>query len=507
MAASLYYSSLALNQANSSGIPVPCTVTEVRSQPLLKKCSDYRLSIVRMSIPGRALPVYELGPQLGQADPTKMGYYVQVIANVKGAAPPVFPWTPALAVNFTANLALGRARLETAALALPSAAYADPTAVAAALTAAFAGSGFTFLSSVTVAADALGRLIVTPPAGSTIQIVPTLPIDSLALGFTAAQAANTTVGAITAQNSCNLVNPQTYTATAVRQIIWIPENQDVAVAAPPLAYADFSGTYYWGYSLSHAASLWNTAYKQAQADAQAAILLQWPQFQGFSSKPLFITYDPATQLFTATADAWSSASSSGPAQSTGALYPVPEEVFTLSMDEPSDALFGAWNEVSPPGSIGTPAYATLVFDAAPLNPAGTSVLLVQDASTLSSGWSPCTSIIVTSNDISCISECISAPALYGNVPFAGQTASTFAPIVSEISFLGGPCTVWTDENIYEPFVLRSVQLTSDQPLTTVSFALSWRDRFGVVRPVYLPAAGGTFTLKAQFIRNGAREDE
>jgi hypothetical protein len=65
--------------------------------------------------------------------------------------------------------------------------------------------------------------------------------------------------------------------------------------------------------------------------------------------------------------------------------------------------------------------------------------------------------------------------------------------------------VWSQENEYSPYVLRRVGMNGDNPLTVISFALNWRDRFGIVRPVMLPAAGGTFSIKAQFLKNGTFE--
>jgi hypothetical protein len=458
-----------------------------------------------MSAPGKSLPVYELGPWIGQADPYKLGYVVRAVVTVKKASAPVFPWTLAANANFTATLTLGRAKLESAPLALPAAAYADAAAVAAALQAVFAGSGFTFLSTVTVASDALGRLICVPPTGSALQIVPTLPADELALGFTVQQSLVVTPGALEAQNACNLVAPVTFTATRDVRVIWVPEDYSAVIAAPPLLQADFGGTFYWGYNLQHAGHLWTTAYTTAQTLLAGDILAQWPQFLGFSSNPLVVAFDPPTQLFQARADSWSSQNTNGAAKSVGALYPVFEETFVYSMDEASDALYGNWNEFTPAASIGTPAYATLDFSTAVLTADTLTSVLQQDTSSLSTGWSPVTSLIVTSNDISVLGESISAPAVYGNVPFAGSVASSFASIVAEVSFLGSPCTVWSQENEYSPYVLRRVGMNGDNPLTVISFALNWRDRFGIVRPVMLPAAGGTFSIKAQFLKNGTFE--
>ena len=482
---------------------MPCTVTETRTQPILKRCGDWSVSVVRMSIPGRSLPVYELGPWIGQADPYLLGYVVRVAATIKAAAAPVFPWTLGAAATIDARLYLGRAMLETAVLTLGAATYADAPAVAAALQSAFAGAT-PYLSTTTVSNDVFGRLICTPPAGSTLQISGRLPADQLKCGFTALNGQNTTPGAVQAQNSCNLLAPtqSTYTAQADARLIWVPEDQSAPVAAPPLLQADFNTNFYWGWSLAHGAALWSTAYADAQSQCYSLILAQFPSFKGFTSKPATITFDPSTQLFSFNADPWSVASTSGPAQSVGGLYPLAEESFTFSMDESSDNLLGNWNSFTPAGSIGTPAYSQLVFATAKLDIAANRVVLTQDGSSLSTGWSPVTSILCTSNDLQVLGEQLSAPAvILGNVPQSESVASTFAPILAEISYLGQSCLVWNETNIFEPYVLRRVQLQGSQPLTTVSMALLWRDVFGTVRDVKLPSSGGVFTVKLEFLKN------
>jgi hypothetical protein len=355
-----------------------------------------------------------------------------------------------------------------------------------------------YLSAVTVSNDVLGRLICTPPAGSTLQLAGHATADQLALGFTAAQALNTVAGAVLAQNSCNLVSPTSYTAFVDKRVVWVPEDQSAPVAAPPLLAPDLSSSFYWGYSLAHAASLWSTAFAEAQANVSALILAQFPGFQDFQSKSATITFDAATSLFSFNADSYSVASSSGAAQSVGGLYPLPEEQFTFSMDEPGDSIYGCWNSFTPAGALATPAYATLVFTTARLDTVNNRVVLTQDASSLSTNWSPVTSILATSNDIPVLGEQLSSPAILGNVPQARSVSSVYAPILAEVSFLGQPCTVWNETNLYEPFVIRRVQMQGDMPLTTLSVALSWRDVFGAVHDVLLPS-GGLFTCKLQFL--------
>ena len=450
-------------------------------------------------MPGKSLPCYTLQPRIGQADPYLLGYVVRSAVVVKSCIPPVFPWTLAVDANFTTSLYLGRVKLESATLALPAGVYADAPAVAAAVQAAFAGSGTAYLSATTVSNDVLGRLICTPAPGATLQITGVTSADKLALGFTASQGLNTVAGDLQAQNSCNLINPTTYTANADKRLVWVPEDLSCNVAAPPLIAADNSSSFYWGWSLAHAASIWTTAYAQTFPDLTAAILLQNPAFTGFVSAAPTLSFNATNSLFSVSADSWSVQSTAGPAVSTGGLYPLAEEVFTFSMDEPSDVLFGCWNEYTPSGAIGSASYATLDFSTSSIDGVSNKVVLVQDSSSLSTGWSPVTSILATSNDIPVVGEQVSAPAILGNIPQQTGVASTWGPVLAEISFLGQPATIWTQEGLYEPTVVRRVQMQGDSPLTTISVQLSWRDRFGSVRPIELPGAGGIFTVKLQFL--------
>ena len=134
---SIFFSAQAINASNSSLAPIPAIVSETRTQPVLKRCGDWSVSVVRMSVPGRSLPVYSLGAWVGQANPFLLGYVVRVAASITTCAAPVFPWTLGTDAQLDCSLLLGKAKLETASILLPAAVYADAPAVAAALQAAF----------------------------------------------------------------------------------------------------------------------------------------------------------------------------------------------------------------------------------------------------------------------------------------------------------------------------------------------------------------------------------
>lgn len=516
---SIYYSALAQNASTSSvSAPVPCSITEVRSQPIIPRCDKYKLAIVRFSTPAKCLPVYQLQAQTGQADPNKLVYNValQMTANI---AFPAFPqdigdgFAQMVLTLWAEGAIFARAPFAFGAQTLRNA-----TETAAMVQATIQNVGGLWATTACVA-DTIGRLQLTPPTGYEIAIQSVSGPDNDAairlFGFIPSQWNQTSVK-LTALNACNLGAVQTFTGTSTQQLIWVPEDAAAPTPQPPLVQQDLSSAYYWGWSLQHAATLWNTAYAAAIADLQSQFLSWWYSLDPTSvsgvlqSKAPYITFDPATSLFSMNADPWSSpsnatSSSAGllsprfaTSASAGLLYPRFEEAMTVCMDEESDALFGSWNEVTPAGSLGTALYASLDFTTANLV-AGTCVL-TQDSSSLTGNWSPCTSILITSDQIPVLGEQLSSPFVSGNIPSVPSVASTFAPIVSEVSYLGQPCTVWNEQNSYEPYVLRSVRLQGSQPLTVISFQVSWRDRSGIVRPLLLPPAGSIFAIKCQFLR-------
>jgi hypothetical protein len=165
----------------------------------------------------------------------------------------------------------------------------------------------------------------------------------------------------------------------------------------------------------------------------------------------------------------------------------------VAMDEASDNLYGGFNEFTPAGSLGTPGYAQFVFDVAPS--ANGIVSMRQNSGSLTGNWSPVTSYLVVSAQIQCRGEALSAPFVSGNIGTYVGVASSFAPVLCEISTAGQPCTVNAEAVNYDPFVVREVVLTSDSELSVLDFALYWRNRTGTVRPVMLPPSGSTFSIK------------
>lgn len=515
-ARSIYYSALAANASVSSALPaVPCTVSETRSQPLLDRCSDWQMSVVRMTLPSRSLPTYRLMPQLGQADPNLLEYSVGVSLSMTGSFAPIWPQVvlPNTCVFNLVLVALGAVvrSLSVDVVSGASATFASAADVATALETEIQAAGGLW-STVTVTADPFARLVLTPPSNYVLAVSSVTGADdgiaAAFAGIPVSQFGTRTNDKFTALNACGLQPglTQTITSTQSHAVYWVPEDGTAPKAAAPLVAPDYSTQYYWGHSVSHAVGLWNTAFAAAFEACVTDLGNQWRilfpnAFPGVQSTAPFITFDPGSQLFSMNASPFSSPSLGGAAASTGQLYPAPAEAMVVSTDEASDLLFGNWNETTPAASLGTAQYATLDFSLAPVDG---FVKLTQDSSSLLGAWTPVTSLLVTSQQIPVRGEQISAPFISGNAANAVGVASSFAPIVAEISLLGQSCFVPSTEiSVYEPTTIRFVGLQGSGALTTLDFSLFWRDNFGVIRQVFLPPGSSTFTLKAQFQYVGA----
>ena len=505
MPKTVYYSAIATNASTSSAQPaVPCYVVESRQQPLVARCSDWTLSVVRMSTPARALPVYQLNCVTGQSDVNLLDYQVACALTLKTATPPVWPQTLAAnQVTMTLVLkALGVA-VTGALVNLTAATYNSAADVASAIQTIMQARGgpWTTATCTVESTTPWGRLVLTPPANYVISIQSVTGTDAAAaarfVGFPAQQWNTNTAGPLTAYNAAGLGAEIVASATGTASVKWVAEDASAPTPQPPLIQQDTSSSFYWGWSLSHACSLFNTAYAEAFASAVAQLSAAWWQpgkFPGVTCTAPYITFDAASGLFTMCASAWAVPSLGSGPLSAGYRYPMLEENLAVSMSESADLLFGSWNETTPAGSLGTAQYATQDFSLAP-NVNGV-VQLRQDSSSLTGVWSPVSSYLVVSNQIPCKGEALSPPFVSTNVGAAAVgVASSFAPIIAEISTSGQPCTV-NDESVnYDPFVVREVELTGDGDLSTLDFALLWRDKRGVVRPVLLPAAGSTFSIK------------
>lgn len=513
---SIYYSCLSANASSSSATaPVLANFIETRQSPIVERCSDWRLSVVRLTTPAKALPTYRLMPLLGQADPNLMDYEVSLTLTMQGSSPPFWPQTIAAGAClidvalFVAGSVIATATLQVAPGTTGTQTFVDAADLADVLQAQLQATSARF-ATCTVSADFIGRLKFS--AGNPdyeIAILDVTGVDGATArafaGFAASQF-GVPASAVTGLNAAGLQQSfiRTLTSSQTARIRWIPEDQTAPKAAPPLLQPDYSSTYYWGHSVTHAVGLWNTAYASAYQAAVLDLQTQWrSQFTqtwpGVQTPCPFMTFDPASQLFSMNASPYAVASLAGPATSAGLLYPAPAESLVVTMDESSDALFGNFNEVTVAGSLGTAQYATLNFALA--NVVNGTVQLTQDATSLLGSWTPVTSILVTSNQVPVKGEQISAPfvASNGNVGDPVGIQSAFSNVIAEVSLLGQSAFVPSTEcTIYEPTAIRSVQLAGSAGLTTLQFGVAWRDNLGVVRDLYLPASGGLFTLKCQF---------
>ncbi len=66
---------------NNTSLPKPAVFTETLTQPIITKCEDYYLSIVRFSVPGNAIPIFVCDIVPNQSNPNLTPYSVTLSYN------------------------------------------------------------------------------------------------------------------------------------------------------------------------------------------------------------------------------------------------------------------------------------------------------------------------------------------------------------------------------------------------------------------------------------------
>jgi hypothetical protein len=123
--------------------------------------------------------------------------------------------------------------------------------------------------------------------------------------------------------------------------------------------------------------------------------------------------------------------------------------------------------------------------------------MFQEYSTVSN-WTPCTGIVFVSNTIPIIPNGLSAPLIFDEnqvVSLFSSNNANFANIITDIE---------TNENCYKPNLLyaptaeyRRISMVGNNPLTNIDVSVFWKNKLGILTPLYLPS-GGSVTLKFLF---------
>lgn len=118
----------------------------------------------------------------------------------------------------------------------------------------------------------------------------------------------------------------------------------------------------------------------------------------------------------------------------------------------------------------------------------------QEYSTISN-WSPIQSVLFTSNTLPIVSNAVSNPSVFiNNSQLSGGTNNQSARIITDIA---------TNDMVYKPNLLytpsgeyRFISLTGGA-INKIDVTISWRDRYGFIRPMFL-RAGVSCSIKFLF---------
>jgi len=114
-------------------------------------------------------------------------------------------------------------------------------------------------------------------------------------------------------------------------------------------------------------------------------------------------------------------------------------------------------------------------------------------------WNPVDSIVFTTQQLTVVPELIAKPIAFG--PGNSENIGTNADTYYVLTDYSAPLRIGTEykPNIsYQPNAeFRLVDLYGDQPLSSMRISLFWKDKFGVLHPLFLEA-GGTAYIKILF---------
>lgn len=270
-------------------------------------------------------------------------------------------------------------------------------------------------------------------------------------------------------------------ASVTQYVQWQPQSYgyppprapgpDVDIAANPL---------YWCFDYDWFATVLNAAF----VSAAEQLLSQLPASQDYM--PPFVLYDNASARFVLYSDAnYTPYFRRTDAGSPG--YPI-----LISLNEPLQ------NLLLLPAVYDTEGNAEVSWNQSPrVNPPGFTdatpkwVSATPNYSSVGSGWSPIQSIVFVSSRISVRNEAVSLPTVFGETDsgfggiatFTQTTQQQITDIVPNIT----DAMQWIAQStIYQPSVLRYIDVLGVGPLNKIDFQVFWKHRItGVCYPLSL----------------------
>jgi hypothetical protein len=238
---------------------------------------------------------------------------------------------------------------------------------------------------------------------------------------------------------------------------------------------------YWCYDYEWFATVINATLASLTQELLAAL----PGITGY--KTPFIVYDNATSRFVLYADVlYTPHFQRAPSDSDPQGYPI-----LISLNEPLQALLMLPAKYDSAGNADI-NWAQAMPCQSPLELADRNwVSVTANVSPVGTGWSPITSIVFVSSRISVRNEAVSLPTVFGETDsgfggvatFTQTTQQQITDIVPNIT----DALQWVSQStIYQPSVLRYIDVLGVGPLNKIDFQVFWKHRItGVCYPLSL----------------------
>ena len=509
-------------------------ITNQRNPPLISDVSQYQMAVMKVAIGGmRSLPVHIPAVELNQPDPTLLSTACTV--TLTGQALTTVNWP--LSVPFATYLDLrtylpGGIQVNAWRVAAWGASpFADCTAYAAFLQSQIAGipvlSGDPIAASIQVSCVqnhlvwSLSTTGSTYPPGSYYEVDcgslasnPTFfnPNAPAQFGFAAIPPSSITLvdgaipqGIYTLRSSAGApaVSPNTpcYSFPAVLAIgtkttnlVWVPQNTEARIAASPLYKQDVSSRYYWLQDYDWWCTIVNKALSTSFYAAAASVMSALDtnplvgNFSDITASPPWFAYNAATQSFNLYVDPDVNVLGLPTEQLTPFQRPNNtvqgtqcarflmsigfNELLANLMLMPQTRFDGGGSQLTFTGP-----YQTTTTD----SPQGvTKAWKVYSSNivTTSNGWSPWSSVVLTSSTIPLQQESVPPTTVFGGssigAGFAGSTNSGTTQMLQDFT----PENSAADWNAtltgYIPSVIRWCTMVGAGPLAYLQLKVSLR---------------------------------
>ncbi len=278
-------------------------------------------------------------------------------------------------------------------------------------------------------------------------------------------------------------------------LIWVPRNLSARVPNPPNqmpnGFQDLNTDYYYGNHFQQYCDIVNTALVTSFNNLKTAT----GQFAGIQNPFLYWDSDSLKAVLYAPESSFN---------------PAAANHVKIYFNRPLYALFNSFKSIAnTSSSVTNGRNYNIVLNTNEYNAKNRETIntvsyikIEQDWSTISN-WTPVVSVLFLSGTLPIEVNRISAPvAYYENQLISNSNNLNFARILTDIS---------TNDLIYKPNLLytptaeyRFIDLISNNSINDLDIQVAWRDRFGIIRPMYL-LNGVTATIKLLFQKKNILE--